>query len=1018
MATNTLSDREWEVRLLFLDEVKDFLVAIETEIIGMSDRGLQRSAADKILRAAHSMKGGAAMMGFQALSDLSHSLEDFIKILQTSQQTTITSAIEGLLLAAVDNMRKTANIHKQRQTPSQNWLDTQINPPFQQLRSMLGELSAKDEANLLSEEVGQDMRVLMFSTEVDACLNRLADVIADPHSQVLREEFELTSQEFGCLGEMLELPAFTQLCHEINEALSDLDHLNSAHNLAEVTFSALETWRQVQALVLVGQFQLIPEHFAIIPAKSKSKLEKSSPQSPQQDLTPNQISNQSSNQIPNAIFDLNSELNLDQSLVPNLDQELDQDLGFELELNPEYANTSINSDIAAMLLDQSADQTIIQSINPSSSEETRSTTRISVKQLQNLSDRFGEVNAERSGMRMQLRRMRDLVQIMGDRMRTLEHSNSQLREAYDRVVTSSNSLIPTNLHHPKPVVRNLNSNTTDPNMALSYASRFDVLEMDQYSELHLLSREIMDSVVQLQEVHSDLETALAETESTERELGRASRQLQTAIEQTRMRMLSEVLGRFPRLLRDLSLEHGKQVELVLRGGSTLVERSILEILEDPLLHLLRNAFDHGIETPEARIAAGKPPKGRIEVAAGYRGNQTIITISDDGNGINFAKIRDRALSMGISEADLNNCSESDLLGLIFESGFSTADHVTSLSGRGVGMDVVRSNLNAIGGNVRIETELGKGTTFIMNVPVSLSIARVLLFEANGLQMAILTSAVEEILLVRETPIHTVANQEVLDWEGFSVAFLRIGDRLQFARPQFPAETENRPVVDEPLVLIVSCDNVPFGLQVDRYWGEQEVTIRSVQSPIPMPTGFVDCAILGGGKLVPLIDVDDFLNWAIADISQTSANPNSALVKSSSKIPPRHDQRSTVLVVDDSINVRRFLAMTLEKSGYRVEQARDGLEAMEKLKKLQTSSLVSHVDAVVCDIEMPRLDGFGFLAQSRNDQNCCDIPVVMLTSRSGNKHRDLAMRLGAAAYFTKPFKDNELLQTLSQIISKS
>jgi hypothetical protein len=216
----------------------------------------------------------------------------------------------------------------------------------------------------------------------------------------------------------------------------------------------------------------------------------------------------------------------------------------------------------------------------------------------------------------------------------------------------------------------------------------------------------MDSVVQLQEVSSDLETALTDTEGTERELGRASRQMQTAIEQARMRMLSEILGRFPRLLRDLSVTHGKQVELVVRGSSTLVERSVLEILEDPLLHLIRNAFDHGIETPEARIAVGKPPKGKIEIAAGYRGNQTVITVSDDGNGINFAKLRDRALQMGLSESDLDGSNETEMLELIFEAGFSTADRVTELSGRGVGMDVVRRNVDAMGGVITVQEKNG------------------------------------------------------------------------------------------------------------------------------------------------------------------------------------------------------------------------------------------------------------------------------------------------------------------------
>ena len=969
MSENIFSDREWEVRLLFLDEVKDFLAEIETEIIGLSDRGLQRAATNKILRAAHSMKGGAAMMGFHALSELAHRLEDFVKILQVNNQTAIAPEMESLFLAAIDNMGKTAEIHKQRQTPEHIWLQECINPPFNHLREFLGELSTQDEANLLSEESGEDMRVLMFATEVNACLERLTNVLADQNSQVLREEFELTSQEFGCLGEMLELPAFSSLCEQISSALAAKDN-----NLHEVTTSALEAWRRSQALVLVGQFQALPDRFEIAPSNlvtipvlpTLPSIEKFPQKFPQE--------------------------------YPDLDLIYENDA---VSIDQPSINLSDLEDITAVV--PNLVETTVKSV-----QNLDATIRIPLRHLEALSDRFGELNAERSGLRLQLKRMRDLVQLLSTKMHGLKQSNAQLREAYDRVITSSEPFIPLNtIIASEPYLNPYPNQPSTSEAFLPDANRFDLLEMDRYSELHILSREIMDSVVQLQEVSSDLETVLTDTEGTERELGRVARQMQTAIEQARMRMLSDILGRFPRLLRDLSLSHGKQVELVVRGSSTLVERSVLEVLEDPFLHLIRNAFDHGIESPEARIMAGKPPKGKIEIAAGYRGNQTVITVSDDGNGVDFAKLRDRALQMGLTERDLDNSSKAELLDLIFEAGFSTADRVTELSGRGVGMDVVRSNLNIIGGSIRVETETGKGTTFTLTVPVSLSIARVLLFESNGLQMAILTSSVEEILLIRETSIYTVANQEVLDWEGYSVPLLKLGDRLHFSRPQIQFETENRPIVDEPLMLIVARNNVPFGLQVDRYWGEQEVTIRGVQSLIPMPNGFMGCAILGGGKLVPLVDIDNLLDWAIADLD---APPSKTLT-----LPfERNERRVTILVVDDSINVRRFLAMTLEKSGYRVEQAKDGHEAMEKLRKLQTLPKSSRVSAVICDIEMPRLDGFGFLVQSRSDDSCKDVPVVMLTSRSGAKHRDLAMRLGASAYFAKPFKDNELLETLSQL----
>ncbi|TYQ30713.1 hybrid sensor histidine kinase/response regulator [Pseudanabaena sp. UWO310] len=972
MAIDTLTDREWKVRLLFLDEVRDYLAEIETEVLGLSDRGLQKSAINKILRAAHSMKGGAAMMGFQALSELAHQLEDFFKILQAKNQTAIASEMESLFLGVIDGMGKVANIHKQRKLPNIDWMQEQIDPPFRRLHAILGDLSSHDEASLLSEEVGQDMRVLMFTTEVDACLDRLTSVLNDPNARLLKEEFELTSQEFGCLGEMLELPAFSQLCEEIAQALAD-----KSNNLKAVATAALAAWRRSQALVLVGQFQALPAHFGIVTANPPSvkDLLTPAPESTLQDsLEETDLQHENSIIYDEHIIYEDPTISLDQSLL---------DISDFQDITP-------------------TDSTIGENLSHKSEQNIGTTVRIPLQQLELLSDRFGELNAERSGLRLQLKRMRDLVQLLNKRMHGLEQSNAQLREAYDRVATSE-TFKPIAATPPSEKLALPPSETFLP-----YASRFDLLEMDSYSELHVLSREIMDSVVQLQEVSSDLETALTDTESTERELGRASRQMQTAIEQARMRMLSEIFSRFPRLLRDLSLSHGKQVELVVRGSSTLVERSVIEVLEDPLLHLIRNAFDHGIESPEARIAKGKPPKGRIEIAAGYRGNQTIITVSDDGNGIDFAKLRDRALQMGLSESDLDDSTDIELLELIFEAGFSTAERVTSLSGRGVGMDVVRSNLNRIGGNVRVETEAGKGTTFILTVPVSLSIAKVLLFESSGLQMAILVSGVEEILLIKDAKIHTVADQRLLDWEGYSVPLFKLGDRLQFSRPQLQTETENRPIVDEPLIAIVTHNNVPFGLQVDRYWGEQEVTIRGVQSLIPLPTGFMGCAILGGGKLVPLVDIDGLVAWAI--------NIDLPLSKPLTLMPKKDTQRTTVLVVDDSINVRRFVAMTLEKANYRVEQAKDGLEAMEKLRKMQTLPKNAQVSLVICDIEMPRLDGFGFLVQSRADPHYQDLPVVMLTSRSGNKHRDLAMRLGASAYFSKPFKDNELLQTLSQLIS--
>jgi chemotaxis family two-component system sensor histidine kinase/response regulator PixL len=455
MATNTLSDREWEVRLLFLDEVKDFLADIETEIIGLSDRGLQRSALDKVLRAAHSMKGGAGMMGFTALSELAHQLEDFFKILQAGNKNT-TPEIESLFLSAIDNMRETANIHKQRRTPDDNWLREFANPPFTHLRTILGELTAQDEANLLSEEAGEDMRVLMFSTEVDACLERLTTVLADQNSQVLREEFELTSQEFGCLGEMLELPAFSSLCAEISAALESKEH-----SLREVTTAALEAWRRSQALVLVSQFQALPEHFEVAFFLDSVAGAINSPSQIDSNV---QLLDSSFWQEDQTTKLEKSATSLEEIQDLSLDNDISNDIPIDDTAKP----------------DQNLDATI----------------RVPLRQLETLSDRFGELNAERSGLRMQLKRMRDLVQLLNTRMHGLEQSNAQLRDAYDRVATSSEPFIPINAVMATETSTSIKGNikgdrftNQDPSSTtfLPYASRFDLLEMDSYSELHVLS---------------------------------------------------------------------------------------------------------------------------------------------------------------------------------------------------------------------------------------------------------------------------------------------------------------------------------------------------------------------------------------------------------------------------------------------------------------------------------------------------------------------------------------------------
>jgi chemosensory pili system protein ChpA (sensor histidine kinase/response regulator) len=336
------------------------------------------------------------------------------------------------------------------------------------------------------------------------------------------------------------------------------------------------------------------------------------------------------------------------------------------------------------------------------------------------------------------------------------------------------------------------------------------------------------------------------------------------------------------------------------------------------------------------------------------------------------------------------------------------------------MDVVRTNIRALRGDIYVDTKLGKGTTFTITVPFTLSVVRVLIVEVNGLWLAIPSNIVEEILLLDPDVIVATAGQTMLQWDDFTVRLVDPTDYLNFPYSLPSVETRSTPTIDRPTVLMLDRGQDVVAVKIDRFWGEQEVTIRQPQGKVKLPPGFTGCTILGDGRVVPLLDALEFVLWIDRDFTTPSNNSLSSInitgdTETNSATPthrtPSIRQKPLVLVVDDSINVRRFVALTLEKVGYQVEQAKDGQEAVEKLQ----GGL--NAQAVVCDIEMPRMDGYGFLATIKGQPKFKNLPVLMLTSRSGEKHRKIAMNLGATGYFAKPFKEQELLGTLTQLVGQ-
>ncbi|MBD2296243.1 hybrid sensor histidine kinase/response regulator [Anabaena sphaerica FACHB-251] len=975
------NDKELEIQMQFLEEATDYLNTLENILLEIdTSKHLDLDKINAAMRTAHSIKGGAAMMGFKVLSNLAHRLEDSFKVLKTRKKSLeIDTHLQSLLLSGVDWLRQIVDLLSERKSLDDKWLRTFCYPIFDELHERLGDPSPEDITTMLSPEDGQEIIPLLFETEVEECLQHLESLLANSSANDLQSEVGVMAAELGGLGEMLQLPAFTQLCESVGHYLE-----TQSNRCVEISQLALQSWRRSQALVLTNQRDKLPTKIELVEVV----------------VSHNQ---QQVNNIPAK----NQEITLvEEELIPDLES-------LEIELPPEinaveFPDPNIAFTQQLPSLDYKHIERKGEIIGVSKDKETHeNTVRVPSKQLEEINDLFGEILIQRNGLNSQLERLRKLVLGLSQRVQTLHQENQEVRLVYEKIITQT---ISSGISTSEEMVKE---------------SGVNGIEIDRYQKFNLLSQDVMETIVQVAEVASDIQLSVDDTDQIARKLNKTSKQVQRKLTQVRMRPLSDLVERFPRAIRDLNVEYGKNVQLKIEGGKTLIERSILEALNEPLMHLLRNAFDHGIEDTATRYALGKPEQGLIEIKGYHRSDRTIIAISDDGRGISLEKIRHRAVAMGLDTALIATASEEELLSLIFEPGFTTSDQVTALSGRGVGMDVVRNNLQLVRGDVKVDTQLGIGTTFTLSVPFTLSVARVLLVESDTgsnphhrLVLAFPTDVVAEIFLLDNEQVFSMDGGEFLKWQDTMLPLMRLGNYFEFNCSHYHhLEIESATGINASSVLIIKNDHQPIAVQIDRCWGEQEVAIRQVEGNIPLPDGFSNCTMLGDGRVVPLVNTNELVSWATNNQRPHKTNKLPTTKLKTAFLKPQKPkpiarythQKGIILIVDDSINVRRYLALTLEKGGYQVEQAKDGQDAWEKLE----SGL--KVQAVICDIEMPRLDGYSFLERVKSHDDLKSIPVAMLTSRSSNKHRQLAMQLGARAYFSKPYNEQDLLRTLEEII---
>jgi chemosensory pili system protein ChpA (sensor histidine kinase/response regulator) len=524
-------------------------------------------------------------------------------------------------------------------------------------------------------------------------------------------------------------------------------------------------------------------------------------------------------------------------------------------------------------------------------------------------------------------------------------------------------------------------------MAVSSDREFDPLEFDRFTRLQELTRMMAESVNDVASFHESLTRSVDNAHNDLAQQARLTRDLQRDLMRVRMVPFASISERLFRVARQSAKDVDKRVNLDIRGSSVELDRSVLERMAAPFEHLLRNAIAHGVETREARVAAGKSETGELLVEVAQEGNEIVIEFSDDGGGLDLERIKAKAISTGLL-AEEDAASDAQIADLIFEPGFSTADTLTELSGRGVGMDVVQSEAQALGGRVDMLSEPGKGTRFTIRLPLTLAVTQVVLLAAGGKTYALPAILVEQVLQMKDAALAEAREN------GMQYLPTLLGDSAQ------------QPVQRSSPVMMLKNGNERLALQVDEVLGNREVVIKNIGPQLARMVGIAGATVLGTGDIVLILN-PVALAQHLAHHPEARQEYAQAAAESPAVLPALG---RSIMVVDDSLTVRRVTQRLLEREGYRVLLAKDGVDALEQLQE-------STPDLMLVDIEMPRMDGFDLTRNVRGDERTKNIPIIMITSRSADKHRNVALELGVNAYFGKPYQEAVLLEAIGGLIAQ-
>ena len=945
------------MRDIFVQEATELLDVLGRDLVSLEESTEDPDVVNRVLRAAHTLKGSAAMLEFSRVRDLAHAMEDGLQVIRDLHATIGSSTVDALLESTDVLGRLVESVARTGRES-----DEDVSGHVTHLRELAERLKANPEA-----EAEDEHTVLMVEERSEASE-------AEPVDEGLRETF-------------------------IEESRELLTSLVRSVTALEVDGSSTQAKQEFLKAIVAMSGSAAAFHFVNI-ASLTSNMD-SVVQKALEDNTP----------VPADVVELlNDCLEALTGLFETLHREgrdsapdvkpLVRRLG---RIVPEKLKTQVAE--AASAEKKSAEE--------ARQEDQRSRSRIievDLSRLNRLMNLAAELVISRTRLSTELVRLSSIVGELSDQGSSLSGMQQRLSSLSPLALSKAGG------------GEEIQTSGSDEGVL----NDFSGAEFDRFSDIDVISRDLRDSSSIISDLSGDFGGLAGNFDQNITRISAIAKELHDEILRVRMVRMERTYTRIPRIVRDAARSEKKQVKLVLEGADTEIDKNILEALNTPIMHMLRNNVSHGIEPPDERSAKGKPPAGTITVRAAQEGNQIVLDIRDDGRGIDPVRIRSSAVEKNMmTPQQIASLSDTEVIDLIFEPGFSSAKEITDISGRGVGLDVVRSVVTRLNGTVNIETEMGVGTTFRLTLPLTLAIGQALLVQVGDRYFAFPLTSVHNIAEIIADDITYINDQAYIYRDEQPIPLVILAEVLGVEQTESP-NGHARPTVT------VREGERQMALVVDRILGREDIVIKTLGEHLKRVPGISGATILGDGSVVMILNVPYFLSAKTMVARRTAsglpvpgkepekvekaaeaAKPADAPEEPGKEESPsgRAKGARRILVVDDSISIRKYVSGVLERNGHSVLTANDGLDAWEKMQDEEFALVIS-------DLEMPRMHGYELIAEIKKFDRTRNTPVVFLTARAGDKHRRMGMELGASAFLNKPFKEPELMEILGTLLEQS